>query len=82
VDGNALAVLTDVQGIERTKPMNWLLHDWRNLLAEPWLSVALAVTAVVCGAVVGYEREKHDKPVGTRTLTLVSLGAAVFTLPE
>ena len=80
MDGNALAVLTDVQGIERTKPMNWLLHDWRNLLAEPWLSVALAVTAVVCGAVVGYEREKHDKPVGTRTLTLVSLGAAVFTM--
>ena len=60
--------------------MNWLIHDWRDLLAEPWLSVALAVVAVVCGAVVGYEREKHDKPVGTRTLTLVSLGSAVFTM--
>jgi putative Mg2+ transporter-C (MgtC) family protein len=60
--------------------MKWIAHDWRNFMAEPWLSIALAVTAVVCGAIVGYEREKREKPVGTRTLTLVSLGSAVFTM--
>jgi putative Mg2+ transporter-C (MgtC) family protein len=60
--------------------MNWLTHDWRNFIAEPWLSVALAVTAVICGAIVGFEREKREKPVGTRTLTLVALGSAVFTM--
>jgi putative Mg2+ transporter-C (MgtC) family protein len=60
--------------------MNWLTHDWRNLIAEPWLSVALAIAAVVCGAIVGAEREKREKPIGTRTLTLVSLGSAIFTM--
>lgn len=60
--------------------MNWLTHNWRNFIAEPWLSVWLAVTAVVCGAIVGAEREKREKPIGTRTLTLVSLGSAIFTM--
>jgi putative Mg2+ transporter-C (MgtC) family protein len=60
--------------------MNWLTHDWRGFMAEPWLSVGLAVAAVVCGAIVGAEREKREKPIGTRTLTLVSLGSAVFTM--
>jgi len=36
--------------------------------------------AVVFGAVVGYEREHAEKPAGMRTLALVSLGAAAFTL--
>jgi putative Mg2+ transporter-C (MgtC) family protein len=60
--------------------MHWLTHDWRQFMAEPWLSLLLAITAAVCGAIVGYEREKREKPVGTRTLTLVSLGSAVFTM--
>jgi putative Mg2+ transporter-C (MgtC) family protein len=60
--------------------MNWLTHDWRDFMAEPWLSIGLAVAAVVCGAIVGAEREKREKPIGTRTLTLVSLGSAVFTM--
>lgn len=36
--------------------------------------------AVLVGAVIGFDREIRDKPAGLRTLTLVSLGAAVFTL--
>ena len=60
--------------------MNWLTHNWRDFMAEPWLSVGLAVAAVVCGAIVGSEREKREKPIGTRTLTLVSLGSAIFTM--
>ena len=32
------------------------------------------------GAVIGYERELKGKPAGLRTYTLVSLGAAFFTL--
>jgi putative Mg2+ transporter-C (MgtC) family protein len=60
--------------------MNWLLSDWRQLLPEPWASIALVVAAVVCGAIVGSEREKREKPAGLRTLVLVCLGSALFTM--
>jgi hypothetical protein len=43
-------------------------------LPIPWNSVILAVVAVLCGAIVGIERDKKAKPVGFRTLTLVGLG--------
>ena len=36
--------------------------------------------AVVGGALVGLERELHDKPAGLRTNMLVALGAAGFVL--
>jgi putative Mg2+ transporter-C (MgtC) family protein len=36
--------------------------------------------AVLSGAVIGFDREIRDKPAGLRTLTLVSLGSAVFTM--
>jgi putative Mg2+ transporter-C (MgtC) family protein len=36
--------------------------------------------AVLAGALIGFDREIRDKPAGLRTLTLVSLGSAVFTL--
>lgn len=39
----------------------------------------LAVAALV-GAVIGFEREAHDRPAGIRTHALVALGAALFTL--
>ena len=35
----------EVQSIEVSLQMNWLLHDWRELLGEPWISVTLAVVA-------------------------------------
>jgi putative Mg2+ transporter-C (MgtC) family protein len=53
------------------------LRDW---LSAPWLEVVLALTSVACGAIVGAERERHEKPAGLRTLTLVCLGSTVFTL--
>ena len=36
--------------------------------------------AVLVGALIGLDREIRDKPAGLRTLTLVSLGSAVFVL--
>src|SRR5215207_7615543 len=36
--------------------------------------------AVLAGALIGIDREIRDKPAGLRTITLVSLGSAVFTL--
>jgi putative Mg2+ transporter-C (MgtC) family protein len=40
----------------------------------------MTIAAVLCGAIVGSEREQRDKPAGMRTLILVCLGSAVFTM--
>lgn len=60
--------------------MRWITEDWHGLLPHPWLSAALVFLAVVCGGIVGAERERKQKAVGFRTLALVSLGSAVFTM--
>lgn len=36
--------------------------------------------SLLAGAVIGFERELHDKPAGLRTMILISLGACAFTL--
>ena len=36
--------------------------------------------AAVFGAAVGYERRRSDKPAGLRTLSLVAVGSALFTI--
>jgi len=36
--------------------------------------------AVVLGAIIGFQREKADKPAGIRTHSLISVGAATFTV--
>ena len=36
--------------------------------------------AAVFGAAVGYERRSADKPAGLRTLSLVAVGSALFTM--
>ena len=38
------------------------------------------VAAAVCGLVLGVQRELNDKPIGMRTLALVSLGAATVSV--
>ena len=60
--------------------MEWILKDWRELIPDPWAYVVLALIAIVCGSIVGQEREQKEKPAGMLTLALVCLGAAVFTM--
>jgi putative Mg2+ transporter-C (MgtC) family protein len=36
--------------------------------------------AFLCGAIVGFEREKGHKPAGLRTLILICVGSAIFTV--
>lgn len=43
------------------------------------LALRLAV-GLVLGAIIGFERELHRQPAGFRTHSLVSLGAAIFTV--
>jgi putative Mg2+ transporter-C (MgtC) family protein len=60
--------------------MSWLLESWHRLLPEPFTAILLALVAVFCGAWVGIERERKEKPAGLRTMALVSLGSCVFTI--
>jgi putative Mg2+ transporter-C (MgtC) family protein len=36
--------------------------------------------AVLLGGIIGFEREAHNKAAGLRTITLITVGAALFTL--
>lgn len=49
--------------------MNPLLEDLIKLL-----------TALILGGIIGAERERHKKAVGLRTLILISVGSALFTI--
>ena len=60
--------------------MNWLTADWRTVLHPPLAQAALTLVALFCGAIIGLEREKLEKPAGLRTLILVCLGSAGFTM--
>ncbi len=46
-----------------------------------WLTVTVRILlAVVCGGVIGIERERKHRPAGFRTHILICLGAAMTTL--
>jgi putative Mg2+ transporter-C (MgtC) family protein len=47
---------------------------------DPSLVLLKLVLAVICGGIVGWQREARDRPAGLRTHVLVCLGAAVYTL--
>jgi len=49
-------------------------------LAGPIADLICVAASVVCGIVVGLEREKRDKPAGLRTVILICLGSTIFTL--
>src|SRR5579871_509672 len=55
-------------------------HNWFHLLPMPWASISVALAAVLCGAIVGGERARREKPAGLRTLMMVCLGSASFTM--
>jgi len=60
--------------------MNWLIGNWHHLLPTPWANLLLALTAIGCGSIIGAERERREKPAGLRTMILICLGSAVFTM--
>src|SRR5437773_5348346 len=49
------------------------------MISFPEILLRLAVSLVL-GAVIGFEREQKEHAAGLRTLALVSLGCAVFTI--
>jgi putative Mg2+ transporter-C (MgtC) family protein len=60
--------------------MNWLIENWHYLLPTSWTNLLLALAAVLCGSIIGSERERREKPAGLRTMILICLGSATFTM--
>ena len=60
--------------------LSWLWGSWWYHAPAPVVTPLLALVAICCGIVVGNERQRREKPAGLRTLTLVCLGSAVFTM--
>ena len=59
---------------------SWIWKNWLELGPAHWVNPALAVMAVICGVLVGGERQRREKAAGLRTLMLVCLGSATFTM--
>ena len=38
------------------------------------------VISIICGGVIGFEREYKNKSAGFRTIILISLGSTIFTI--
>lgn len=59
----------------------WLyLGDLHNVVPHPWAGIALILCSILCGMVIGLEREMKNKPAGLKTVTLICVGSTVFTL--
>lgn len=52
--------------------------DWQQLLAISPFSWPAIGTALLCGTLVGFERQMRGKPVGIRTSSLITLGTYLF----
>ncbi len=58
-----------------------LLDDIFKLTISQEIEIAVRLLlAATFGSAVGYERRSADKPAGLRTLSLVCLGSAMFTI--
>jgi putative Mg2+ transporter-C (MgtC) family protein len=57
-----------------------MFGDLRTVVAPPLSEITLVAVAFLCGMTVGLERERHEKPAGLRTLVLICVGSAIFTL--
>ncbi len=65
--------------------MGSFLHPWFGNLHDlpmptEWVGLICVVTSMICGAIVGVERERRDKPAGLRTVILIAVGSTIFTL--
>ncbi|HOW72397.1 MAG TPA: MgtC/SapB family protein [Phycisphaerae bacterium] len=56
------------------------LFDLHRVLTPPWDDTVLILVAIVCGVIVGFERESKNKPAGLRTVSLICVGSTIFTL--
>jgi len=56
------------------------IGDFHEVLDFPLLEMSLLMTSVICGIIIGLERESKDKPAGLRTVSLICVGSTIFTV--
>jgi len=57
------------------------LGDLHSLgIGKEYVGLICVVISAVCGMLVGFERERRDKPAGLRTMILISVGSTIFTM--
>lgn len=54
--------------------------DLHRVMPSPWVETVLVLAAAVAGGLVGWERELKAKAAGLRTVILIALGAAIYTM--
>lgn len=57
-----------------------IFGDLRQVVPAPFVEFLIILMSAICGAIVGAERERAEKPAGLRTLTLICLGSTIFTI--
>ena len=55
------------------------LGDLHKVLSAHWAGVVLVLCSVLCGILIGAERQFKRKAAGARTLTLICVGSTLFT---
>jgi putative Mg2+ transporter-C (MgtC) family protein len=58
---------------------DWFQQAW-TLEIGPGDATLRLVAALLCGAVIGVDRERRNRPAGLRTHMLVALASALFTI--
>ncbi|WP_036678858.1 MgtC/SapB family protein [Daejeonella oryzae] len=46
----------------------------------PHTDVIKILLAILCGTIIGFEREYHNKTAGLRTIILICMGSTIFTM--
>ncbi len=68
-------------GRRKSENLGNLARDQDTRMALSSTDIALRlIVALILGGLIGYDRRKHGKPAGLRTLSLVALGSATFTV--
>ncbi len=63
--------------IDFIRQYSWDLHQ---VLPPALAATVLVLVSVICGLIIGQEREAKAKPAGLRTVTLICVGSTIFTL--
>lgn len=56
-------------------PADLSTHEIWSIAPFDWPSI---ITTMICGTIIGLERQLRGKPVGIRTATLITLGTYIF----
>lgn len=54
--------------------------DLYKVLPLPFCGVVLVSCAILCGVLIGLEREHRSKPAGVKTVSLICIGSTIFTI--